>query len=173
MWKIGINCYVNVTRVQLSSVLPYWETAEAIQHIEFWQLLETYMLSPPVIFWCPPPPFPSRPFSSCFLRESFYGEVSFVGFQLASFSLPPRSGFLCRVCMILSIMHCLGTSPWIDFIFLVCAHRLSPGSDIYVTVSSMALARSQQCRNSPSNLSSSSETGSGGGTYRQKSMPEG
>ncbi|KAM4853852.1 signal-induced proliferation-associated 1-like protein 1 isoform 2-T4 [Thomomys bottae] len=50
--------------------------------------------------------------------------------------------------------------------------RLSPGSDIYVTVSSMALARSQ-CRNSPSNLSSSSETGSGGSTYRQKSMPEG
>ncbi|XP_028733163.1 signal-induced proliferation-associated 1-like protein 1 isoform X1 [Peromyscus leucopus] len=50
--------------------------------------------------------------------------------------------------------------------------RLSPGSDIYVTVSSMALARSQ-CRNSPSNLSSSSEAGSGGGTYRQKSMPEG
>ncbi|CAH6844546.1 Sipa1l1 [Phodopus roborovskii] len=50
--------------------------------------------------------------------------------------------------------------------------RLSPGSDIYVTVSSMALARSQ-CRNSPSNLSSSSDTGSGGGTYRQKSMPEG
>ncbi|KAB0374530.1 hypothetical protein FD755_013022 [Muntiacus reevesi] len=51
--------------------------------------------------------------------------------------------------------------------------RLSPGSDIYVTVSSMALARSQPCRNSPSSLSSSSETGSGGGTYRQKSMPEG
>ncbi|XP_057586436.1 signal-induced proliferation-associated 1-like protein 1 isoform X1 [Hippopotamus amphibius kiboko] len=51
--------------------------------------------------------------------------------------------------------------------------RLSPGSDIYVTVSSMALARSQPCRSSPSNLSSSSETGSGGGTYRQKSMPEG
>ncbi|XP_055144930.1 signal-induced proliferation-associated 1-like protein 1 isoform X5 [Symphalangus syndactylus] len=50
--------------------------------------------------------------------------------------------------------------------------RLSPGSDIYVTVSSMALARSQ-CRNSPSNLSSSSDTGSVGGTYRQKSMPEG
>ncbi|XP_048218354.1 signal-induced proliferation-associated 1-like protein 1 isoform X3 [Perognathus longimembris pacificus] len=50
--------------------------------------------------------------------------------------------------------------------------RLSPGSDIYVTVSSMALARSQ-CRNSPSNLSSSSEPGSGGSTYRQKSMPEG
>nr|XP_056706764.1 signal-induced proliferation-associated 1-like protein 1 isoform X3 [Euleptes europaea] len=53
------------------------------------------------------------------------------------------------------------------------SRRLSPGSDVYVTVSSMALARSQQCRNSPSNLSSSSETGSGGGTYRQKSMPEG
>ncbi|XP_029807949.1 signal-induced proliferation-associated 1-like protein 1 isoform X1 [Suricata suricatta] len=51
--------------------------------------------------------------------------------------------------------------------------RLSPGSDIYVTVSSMALARSQQCRNSPSNLSSSSDTGSAGSTYRQKSMPEG
>uniref|UniRef100_A0A8C3IPF5 Signal induced proliferation associated 1 like 1 n=1 Tax=Chrysemys picta bellii TaxID=8478 RepID=A0A8C3IPF5_CHRPI len=53
------------------------------------------------------------------------------------------------------------------------SRRLSPGSDVYVTVSSIALARSQQCRNSPSNLLSSSETGSGGGTYRQKSMPEG
>ncbi|XP_039190130.1 signal-induced proliferation-associated 1-like protein 1 isoform X3 [Crotalus tigris] len=53
------------------------------------------------------------------------------------------------------------------------SRRLSPGSDVYVTVSSIALARSQHCRNSPSNLSSSSETGSGGGTYRQKSMPEG
>nr|XP_028580630.1 signal-induced proliferation-associated 1-like protein 1 isoform X3 [Podarcis muralis] len=53
------------------------------------------------------------------------------------------------------------------------SRRLSPGSDVYVTVSSIALARSQQCRNSPSNLSSCSETGSGGGTYRQKSMPEG
>ncbi|XP_062973683.1 signal-induced proliferation-associated 1-like protein 1 isoform X2 [Elgaria multicarinata webbii] len=53
------------------------------------------------------------------------------------------------------------------------SRRLSPGSDVYVTVSSIALARSQQCRNSPSNLSSSSETGSGGGTSRQKSMPEG
>ncbi|XP_077178771.1 signal-induced proliferation-associated 1-like protein 1 isoform X3 [Paroedura picta] len=53
------------------------------------------------------------------------------------------------------------------------SRRLSPGSDVYITVSSMALVRSQQCRNSPSNLSSSSETGSGGGTYRQKSMPEG
>lgn len=52
-------------------------------------------------------------------------------------------------------------------------NRLSPGSDVYVTVSSIALARSQQCRNSPSNLSSSSDTGSTGGTYRQKSMPEG
>ncbi|KAM6202809.1 signal-induced proliferation-associated 1-like protein 1 isoform 2-T2 [Rhynchocyon petersi] len=51
--------------------------------------------------------------------------------------------------------------------------RLSPGSDVYVTVSSIALARSPQCRNSPSNLSASSDTGSGGGTYRQKSMPEG
>ncbi|XP_039390531.1 signal-induced proliferation-associated 1-like protein 1 isoform X2 [Mauremys reevesii] len=53
------------------------------------------------------------------------------------------------------------------------SRRLSPGSDVYVTVSSIALARSQQCRSSPSNLLSSSETGSGGGTYRQKSMPEG
>ncbi|XP_075783411.1 signal-induced proliferation-associated 1-like protein 1 isoform X1 [Pelodiscus sinensis] len=53
------------------------------------------------------------------------------------------------------------------------SRRLPPGSDVYVTVSSIALARSQQCRNSPSNLLSSSETGSGGGTYRQKSMPEG
>uniref|UniRef100_A0A8D0FZM8 Signal induced proliferation associated 1 like 1 n=1 Tax=Sphenodon punctatus TaxID=8508 RepID=A0A8D0FZM8_SPHPU len=53
------------------------------------------------------------------------------------------------------------------------SRRLSPGSDVYVTVSSIALGRSQQCRNSPSNLSTSSDTGSGGGTYRQKSMPEG
>ncbi|XP_069494705.1 signal-induced proliferation-associated 1-like protein 1 isoform X4 [Ambystoma mexicanum] len=52
--------------------------------------------------------------------------------------------------------------------------RLSPGSEIYVTVSSVALGRPQQCRNSPSNLSSSSDTGSGGGTHRrQKSMTEG
>jgi len=60
-----------------------------------------------------------------------------------------------------------------DLTGLFALNRLSPGSDVYVTVSSIALARSQQCRNSPSNLSSSSETGSGGGTYRQKSMPEG
>ncbi|KAM4690722.1 signal-induced proliferation-associated 1-like protein 1 isoform 2-T2 [Rhinophrynus dorsalis] len=52
--------------------------------------------------------------------------------------------------------------------------RLSPGSEIYVTVSSVAIARPQPCRNSPSNLSSSSDTGSGGGSHRrQKSMPEG
>ncbi|XP_075470336.1 signal-induced proliferation-associated 1-like protein 1 isoform X2 [Ascaphus truei] len=52
--------------------------------------------------------------------------------------------------------------------------RISPGSEIYVTVSSAAIGRSQQCRNSPSNLSSSSDTGSGGGAHRrQKSMPEG
>ncbi|MEE6492764.1 hypothetical protein FKM82_016628 [Ascaphus truei] len=52
--------------------------------------------------------------------------------------------------------------------------RISPGSEIYVTVSSAAIGRSQQCRNSPSNLSSSSDTGSGGGAHRrQKSMLEG
>ncbi|XP_063295785.1 signal-induced proliferation-associated 1-like protein 1 isoform X3 [Pelobates fuscus] len=52
--------------------------------------------------------------------------------------------------------------------------RLSPGSEIYVTVSSVAIGHSQQSRNSPSNLSSSSDTGSAGGSHRrQKSMPEG
>ncbi|XP_040267914.1 signal-induced proliferation-associated 1-like protein 1 isoform X5 [Bufo bufo] len=52
--------------------------------------------------------------------------------------------------------------------------RLSPASEIYVSVSSVAIGRSQQCRSSPSNLSTSSDTGSSGGsTHRQKSMPEG
>ncbi|XP_075048317.1 signal-induced proliferation-associated 1-like protein 1 isoform X5 [Mixophyes fleayi] len=52
--------------------------------------------------------------------------------------------------------------------------RLSPGSEIYVSVSSVAVGRSQQCRNSPSNISTSSDTGSSGGSHRrQKSMPEG
>ncbi|XP_069807293.1 signal-induced proliferation-associated 1-like protein 1 isoform X3 [Dendropsophus ebraccatus] len=52
--------------------------------------------------------------------------------------------------------------------------RLSPASEIYVSVSSIAIGRSQQCRNSPSNLSTSSDTGSSGGSsHRQKSMPEG
>ncbi|KAM8921602.1 signal-induced proliferation-associated 1-like protein 1 isoform 2-T2 [Pelodytes ibericus] len=52
--------------------------------------------------------------------------------------------------------------------------RLSPSSEIYVTVSSTAMGRSQHSRNSPSNLSSSSDTGSAGGSHRrQKSMPEG
>uniref|UniRef100_A0A6I8R7S2 Signal induced proliferation associated 1 like 1 n=1 Tax=Xenopus tropicalis TaxID=8364 RepID=A0A6I8R7S2_XENTR len=52
--------------------------------------------------------------------------------------------------------------------------RLSPGSEIYVTVSSVAINRPQPCRNSPSNLSSSSDTGSASGSHRrQKSMPEG
>ncbi|XP_069587529.1 signal-induced proliferation-associated 1-like protein 1 isoform X7 [Ranitomeya imitator] len=52
--------------------------------------------------------------------------------------------------------------------------RLSPASEIYVSVSSVAIGRSQQCRNSPSNLSTSSDTGSSGGSsHRQKSMPEG
>ncbi|XP_077320731.1 signal-induced proliferation-associated 1-like protein 1 isoform X4 [Lithobates pipiens] len=52
--------------------------------------------------------------------------------------------------------------------------RLSPGSEIYVSVSSVALGRSQQSRSSPSSLSTSSDTGSSGGSQRrQKSMPEG
>lgn len=52
--------------------------------------------------------------------------------------------------------------------------RLSPASELYVSVSSVAIGRSQQCRNSPSNISTSSDTGSSGGsTHRQKSMPEG
>ncbi|XP_018417138.1 PREDICTED: signal-induced proliferation-associated 1-like protein 1 isoform X2 [Nanorana parkeri] len=52
--------------------------------------------------------------------------------------------------------------------------RLSPSSEIYVSVSSVALGRSQQSRSSPSSLSTSSDTGSSGGSQRrQKSMPEG
>ncbi|KAM4663988.1 signal-induced proliferation-associated 1-like protein 1 isoform 2-T2 [Discoglossus pictus] len=52
--------------------------------------------------------------------------------------------------------------------------RHSPGSETYVSVSSPATGRSQQCRNSPSNRSTSSDTGSGGASHRrQKSMPEG
>ncbi|XP_053553744.1 signal-induced proliferation-associated 1-like protein 1 [Bombina bombina] len=52
--------------------------------------------------------------------------------------------------------------------------RLSPGSDVYVSVSSVAIGRTPQCRSSPSNLSSSSDTGSSAGSHRrQKSMPEG
>ncbi|KAM9293844.1 signal-induced proliferation-associated 1-like protein 1 [Gastrophryne carolinensis] len=52
--------------------------------------------------------------------------------------------------------------------------RLSPGSEIYVSVSSVAIGRSQQSRSSPSSLSTSSDTGSSGCSQRrQKSMPEG
>lgn len=119
-------------------------------------------------------PPPSRQFSRGSLREWLHGDRSYVGFQLAPFH------YLHKAAASVAFIWCYPSCPpwdsslWIaDFLFLVCTCRLSPGSDIYVTVSSMALARSQQCRNSPSNLSSSSETGSGGGTYRQKSMPEG
>ncbi|XP_064421178.1 signal-induced proliferation-associated 1-like protein 1 isoform X2 [Latimeria chalumnae] len=52
--------------------------------------------------------------------------------------------------------------------------RLSPGSEVYVGVSSIVMMKSQHCHSSPSNLSSSSETSSGGGTHRrQKSVPDG
>ncbi|KAI5627537.1 signal-induced proliferation-associated 1-like protein 1 [Silurus asotus] len=52
--------------------------------------------------------------------------------------------------------------------------RMSPGSENYALASSMAMARPTHTRSSPSNLSCSSDTGSGGAAHwRQKSMPEG
>ncbi|XP_007891444.2 signal-induced proliferation-associated 1-like protein 1 [Callorhinchus milii] len=53
--------------------------------------------------------------------------------------------------------------------------RLHPSADSpYVSLSSVSVGRSQHCRSSPSNLSSSSDTGSGGGSHRrQKSTPDG
>uniref|UniRef100_A0A3B3R7C9 Signal induced proliferation associated 1 like 1 n=1 Tax=Paramormyrops kingsleyae TaxID=1676925 RepID=A0A3B3R7C9_9TELE len=52
--------------------------------------------------------------------------------------------------------------------------RFSPGSDNYALASSMVMGRSPPSRASPSNLSYSSDTGSGGSAHwRQKSMPEG
>ncbi|XP_018583187.2 signal-induced proliferation-associated 1-like protein 1 isoform X2 [Scleropages formosus] len=52
--------------------------------------------------------------------------------------------------------------------------RFSPGSDNYALTSSIAMGRSPHSRNSPSSLSYSSDTGSGGSAHwRQKSMPEG
>lgn len=112
--------------------------------------------------------FPAVPLGSSFMGKFLLWASSWLYF----YYLHEVAAFVPFICYPSCIA--LGFSLWIvDFTFLVCTHRLSPGSDIYVTVSSMALARSQPCRNSPSNLSSSSETGSGGGTYRQKSMPEG
>lgn len=51
--------------------------------------------------------------------------------------------------------------------------RMSPGSENYALTSSLMLGRSQHNRSSPSNLSCSSDTGSGSAHWRQKSMPEG
>uniref|UniRef100_A0A8C1V9W5 Signal-induced proliferation-associated 1 like 1 n=1 Tax=Cyprinus carpio TaxID=7962 RepID=A0A8C1V9W5_CYPCA len=52
--------------------------------------------------------------------------------------------------------------------------RLSPGSENYALTSSLMLGRSPHNRSSPSNLSCSSDTGSGSSAHwRQKSMPEG
>lgn len=52
--------------------------------------------------------------------------------------------------------------------------RMSPGSENYALTSSLMLGRSQHNRSSPSNLSCSSDTGSGSSAHwRQKSMPEG
>ncbi|XP_053469686.1 signal-induced proliferation-associated 1-like protein 1 isoform X1 [Ictalurus furcatus] len=52
--------------------------------------------------------------------------------------------------------------------------RMSPSSENYALASSMAMARPTHTRSSPSNLSCSSETGSGSSAHwRQKSMPEG
>ncbi|KAL4656447.1 signal-induced proliferation-associated 1-like protein 1 isoform X2 [Arapaima gigas] len=52
--------------------------------------------------------------------------------------------------------------------------RFSPGSDNYALASSIVMGRSPHSRNSPSSLSYSSDTGSGGSAHwRQKSMPEG
>ncbi|XP_051581238.1 signal-induced proliferation-associated 1-like protein 1 [Myxocyprinus asiaticus] len=52
--------------------------------------------------------------------------------------------------------------------------RMSPGSENYALSSSLMLGRSPHNRSSPSNLSCSSDTGSGSSAHwRQKSMPEG
>ncbi|XP_055042338.1 signal-induced proliferation-associated 1-like protein 1 isoform X2 [Misgurnus anguillicaudatus] len=52
--------------------------------------------------------------------------------------------------------------------------RVSPGSENYSLTSSLMLGRSPHNRSSPSNLSCSSDTGSGSSAHwRQKSMPEG
>ncbi len=52
--------------------------------------------------------------------------------------------------------------------------RMSPGSENYALTSSLMLGRSPHNRSSPSNLSCSSDTGSGSPAHwRQKSMPEG
>ncbi|GAA6074554.1 signal-induced proliferation-associated 1-like protein 1 isoform X1 [Tachysurus ichikawai] len=52
--------------------------------------------------------------------------------------------------------------------------RMSPGSENYALASSMAMTRPTHTRSSPSNLSCSSDTGSGSSAHwRQKSMPEG
>uniref|UniRef100_A0A671MZK9 Signal-induced proliferation-associated 1-like protein 1 n=1 Tax=Sinocyclocheilus anshuiensis TaxID=1608454 RepID=A0A671MZK9_9TELE len=52
--------------------------------------------------------------------------------------------------------------------------RMSPGSENYALTSSLMLGRSSHNRSSPSNLSCSSDTGSGSSAHwRQKSMPEG
>ncbi|XP_077076505.1 signal-induced proliferation-associated 1-like protein 1 isoform X2 [Siphateles boraxobius] len=51
--------------------------------------------------------------------------------------------------------------------------RVSPGSENYALTSSLMLGRSPHNRSSPSNLSCSSDTGSGSAHWRQKSMPEG
>ncbi len=52
--------------------------------------------------------------------------------------------------------------------------RMSPGSENYALTSSLMLGRSPHNRSSPSNLSCSSDTGSGSSAHwRQKSMPEG
>ncbi|XP_059354623.1 signal-induced proliferation-associated 1-like protein 1 isoform X3 [Carassius carassius] len=52
--------------------------------------------------------------------------------------------------------------------------RMSPGSENYALTSSLMLGRSPHNRSSPSNLSCSSDTGSGSAAHwRQKSMPEG
>lgn len=133
--------------------------------------------------WCFPSlcwdflPHPHLPFFIYSTGNGLIGGTCLI-FWLALFLLSQWWHVLCW-CDILSwvvrhALHCVTAvrNCWFDW-FPCSINRLSPGSDVYVTVSSIALARSQQCRNSPSNLSTSSETGSGGGTYRQKSMPEG
>ena len=173
-WGNWINCHVSVTGTHYILWAAILQNCISISALEFWQLLETYMFSffPPCYFLTPPPA--SRPFSSCPLKGVVLWGSFFCGLPAGFiFTIPTKWLRLSHSCD--STHHtALGFSLWVaDFTFSVCTHRLSPGSDIYVTVSSMALARSQPCRNSPSSLSSSSETGSGGGTYRQKSMPEG
>ncbi len=79
-------------------------------------------------------------------------------------------------------LSCTSPSLFLSLVFIcICVYRsfytslrISPGSENYALTSSLMLGRSPHNRSSPSNLSCSSDTGSGSSAHwRQKSMPEG